>query len=779
MPNPRVAESRTERLIEDLLTVQGWSLRRPPHGDLLVKQEYKDYAPLQEALKKWSKTTKHKEGGVPEYILVGRENLLPLAVIEAKAKEDDIDKAITDATWYGTGCVDAGFSPLAIGVAGTQDDSFKIQVHKWVSTKWRAVTYEGNPISWIPNREQMHTAHTTRGLPELRPAVPPPEVLKIRADEINRLLRESGLKDDFRPAAVGAIMLALWQSSGEIRRSETNILVDINHACEEAFQKAGKPELAKSLRVDEANNPLARRARRICEILERLNITSLTAEHDYLGTLYEEFFRYTGGNTIGQYFTPRHITGLMADIVEVGKNDITLDPACGTGGFLIAAMERIQKQTRLSRKDSIKLVQKRLIGMEKEPVTAALCVANMILRGDGTSGVIKADCLEDKEFPFGHAQIVLMNPPFPHKKTDTPPEKFVNRALAGLGQRGKAAIIVPASMLVKKPKWRKSILKEHTLDAVVSLPGELFQPYAASTTAILVLEQGMPHPKNKKTFFCRIQNDGFRLKKGVRVKQPGSQVKEVLNEYQQGGSVPGFCAFTALDLKAEWAPGAYIPAKPISESDLRERIAELVRIKTAFTVRFAPELTALTQAVASTELTPKPYTALAGKRKPLDSGTGGTIRDHFAIFYGQKQLHSKEALGPGKSLIVSSSGADNGCYGFFDFGAVIRPPFVTVPSTGSIGKAHVQEYPCGVTDDCLILLPRPGMPDEALYAVAAVLRHEEWRFNYGRKMTPKRIGDFPFLFNDGIKNWIAGQLNKASQVTQKALSVLAGVGEVE
>jgi type I restriction-modification system DNA methylase subunit len=224
-------------------------------------------------------------------------------------------------------------------------------------------------------------------------------------------------------------MLALWQSKGNIRKDPEHILPDINEACRKAFWAAKKADLAASLRVDEANDTLSIKARRIVTILERLNVTVLTAEHDYLGQLYETFFRYTGGNTIGQYFTPRHIAAMMADLCEVGKDDIVLDPACGTGGFLVAAMNRVLREEKLSRSQIIKLVQKRLLGFDKEPVTAALCVANMILRGDGSTGVTRGDCFTSKKYPVGEATAVLMNPPFPHKNTDTPPDRFVDRAI--------------------------------------------------------------------------------------------------------------------------------------------------------------------------------------------------------------------------------------------------------------------------------------------------------------------------------------------------------------
>lgn len=759
-----------------MLFAQGWDLRRPPTGDVLTQQEYREFPDLRDALLRASKSG---EGpGIPEYVLIDRKLGTPLAVFEAKSKADEIKQAIAEAVGYGEALYEAGFNALAVAVAGTADDTFAVRVLKRRPGGWGFVTYEGEPISWIPSREQIERLHA--GETELRPRVPSPEVLKAKAEEINGMLREAGLKDDFRPAAIGAIMLALWKSKGAIRRDPKYVLADINRECERAFWDAKKPDLAKSLHVDEANEKLAIRAIRIAQILERLNITTLTAEHDYLGALYEEFFRYTGGNTIGQYFTPRHITRLMADLCDVGPQDVVLDPACGTGGFLIAAMERIQRISQLPREQVVRIVQEQLVGLEAEPVTAALCVANMILRGDGSTGVRRADCFEDEGFPFGEASTVLMNPPFPHKKTDTPPERFIERSLEGLKQRGVAAVIVPSSFLVKSDKaaWRRWVLKHNTLLAVISLPGELFQPYASSTTAIVVFEHGIAHPHDRPVFFCRVANDGYRLKKGVRVPVPGGQLEELLLNYNRRTGVPGFCSFAPLQEESNWAPGAYIEAQPMNPEEFRAEVAELIRNKAAFAARFAPQLAALLEACQTGEIEVGIHIK-KGKEPALPMDGDETIGTYFDIRYGQKALHSKEHLSPGKALVISSSGVDNGAYGFFDFSPLIRPPFVTVPSTGSIGEAAVQEYPCGVTDDCLLLLPKPGTPFEALYVAAATLRHEKWRFDYGRKMTPERIAGFPLRMDPGLLSWVREQWERAQQLTVQALALFGGrVGQL-
>ena len=764
MSASRVSEVRAEVLLTELLVAQGWDTRRPPNGGMLRQHEYKDHAHLRDVFLKRSKVTKIGHG-LPEAVLVD-QSLQPLLVVEAKASVGDLDKAVAEATLvYGNACVDAGYSPLAVALAGTSEDDFAVRVFKWNGREWQTVTYEGEPIGWIPNRKDVDKLRTPATAPELRPSIPSPEVLAGFADEINRLLRESSVNDRSRPSVVGACMLALWQSRGGLRKDPANILADINRACEQAFWKAGKADLAKSLHVDEANERLAVKARRIVSILERLNVSVLTAEHDYLGQLYETFFRYAGGNTIGQYFTPRHVAAFCADLAGVTGEDITLDPTCGTGGFLIAAMERMQREGQLSRSEMVKMVSTRLIGFDDEPMTAALCVANMILRGDGSSSVYRGNAFTSPEYPEASASVVLMNPPYPHKKTDEPTEDFVDRGLEGLAQGGRLVAIIPQSRLVKGgkvKKWRSSLLSKHTLEAVIQMPDYLFQPYASATTAVIYLRKGIPHPKNKRVFFARVENDGFRLKKGVRIACDGDQLPAALDHFQGALSEEGFSGWASLDSEMSFAPGAYIPARELSEVEIDAGIQQVIRGRTAFTALHAAEL-----AEANTDNAVDPRKAK--KSAKLQSAGNATIGAYFDIVYGQKSLHSKEGLMPGNSLVISSSGVDNGCYGFYDFDALLKPPFVTVPSTGSIAIAHVQEWPCGVTDDCLLLLPKEGVSHAMLYIAAAAIRDERWRFSYGRKATPARIAHFPLPHSDEIIERVNTYLERAAKVEDQML----------
>ena len=116
------------------------------------------------------------------------------------------------------------------------------------------------------------------------------------------------------------------------------------------------------------------------------------------------------------------------------------------------------------------------------------------------------------------------------------------------------------------------------------------------------------------------------------------------------------------------------------------------------------------------------------------------IAELFKIDYGQREYHNKEDLINGKTLLISSQAEDNWCYGFFIVKTNFQPPFISVPSTGSIGEAFVQLYDCCVDDNCLTLIPKQKYSMEFLFYIASIIRHHKWRFMYGRQLTPERIG---------------------------------------
>ncbi len=122
-----------------------------------------------------------------------------------------------------------------------------------------------------------------------------------------------------------------------------------------------------------------------------------------------------------------------------------------------------------------------------------------------------------------------------------------------------------------------------------------------------------------------------------------------------------------------------------------------------------------------------------------------TIGKLFDIVYGQKEYHNKEWLEgtEGNNILISSSGENNGLYGFFDIESKFKAPFISVPSTGSIGQAFVQLIDSSVDDNCLVLIPKDKIDIETLFQIVFQIRLNKWRYKYGRQITPDKLKEQP------------------------------------
>lgn len=256
------------------------------------------------------------------------------------------------------------------------------------------------------------------------------------------------------------------------------------------------------------------------------------SNYDIIGKFYEEFLRYAGVANVkkGIVLTPRHITALFTELIDLKVNDVFLDPACGTGAFLISAMNKlidiIQKSEIPNKEERITEIKKyQLIGFEKNATMYSLAISNMLFRGDGKSHISYCDYFSDeadeilkslqtnKDHPIAPT-IGFINPPYGGKDNkDNPTKKeiqFLTRMLDQVSRYG--IIIAPLSTYFKEESVRNAILKKHTLKYVINMPKDLFMPNAATNTAIAVFETNKPHGDQEVVFYD-LKDDGFVLSK--------------------------------------------------------------------------------------------------------------------------------------------------------------------------------------------------------------------------------------------------------------------------
>ncbi len=680
--------------------------------------------------------------GKPDFLLLeSASSLRPLIVIDTKATTADLQKSIKDTQHYGNAILESGSEALSVAVAGAAREICDVCVQRRINSHWEELTLHKQPIDWIPSPDQTRRILSIKGAIEVAPERPPDHVLAAQAMRLNEILRDCKIKDELRPGYAATFMLALW--FGDVVTDSSIVLEQINTNAKRALYKAQKHTLSESLRVDVENGKLADRAWEIIDILKKLNIRSFLQEHDYLGQLYETFFRYTGGNTIGQFFTPRHIIDMMCKLVNVSPNDRVFDPACGTGGFLIGALRRMIGRQKISYQDAIVKVRQNILGMESEPATAALCITNMILRGDGKSGVIRADCFVRRNYPSAPVDVALLNPPFPHKKTDTRPEQFVDRALQSVRNKGLVASIIPYSLLVSTGDWHKRTLRENKLLFVATMPPDLFNPYASFNTAVIVLQKGVRHG-DSRVLFARLWNDGYKLKKNNRVPQVGSQIDEILEAFERKTSKPELTAFHSLTVDSnEWSPEAFIEGAPHSDKDFMCGFERHIRAHAVFYIaegnRLLPEGAPTRMKAVPSAFSRESALSLSTRLGPFN------VSEYFDIQLGGKD--EIEDLGDdGTTPIVSTSEFNNGVTAWKRARFIYRPPAITVATDGSTCSSFVQEFPFYTFYKVAILRPKQQwFPLDAMYYVSYLLKQERWRYVYARKFGKARLSD-TFLY---------------------------------
>ena len=102
------------------------------------------------------------------------------------------------------------------------------------------------------------------------------------------------------------------------------------------------------------------------------------------------------------------------------------------------------------------------------------------------------------------------------------------------------------------------------------MPPDLFKPYASFNTAVIALQKGVPHD-DAKVFFARLCNDGYKIKKSIRIPHPGSQIETILRAFDEKDEIDELTAYKAVSLDtAEWSPEAFLAGVPRKDNEFIE-----------------------------------------------------------------------------------------------------------------------------------------------------------------------------------------------------------------
>lgn len=273
-------------------------------------------------------------------------------------------------------------------------------------------------------------------------------------------------------------------------------------------------------------------------LTRKLFIERLMQSGNFLGDAYEVFHTYATGNDLGQYFTPRHAVDLMIYLIEnirkkaINSEDIIYDPACGVGGFLCLAMKHATTgKTPEEKKAILSSLGSNIYGSELEPLISDMARVNMLLRGDGKSGIVTGSSLDKHhigttspikkllEVNKAKPTIVLMNPPFPSDKSDFESYEFIEHAVEVAADGAYSGVIIPIVVINGKKgfkEFRKRMLGICELKASITLPVDLFEPKATVDTAIIILKKTGTGHHDSSVIFASCKNDGLKMHKGKK-----------------------------------------------------------------------------------------------------------------------------------------------------------------------------------------------------------------------------------------------------------------------
>lgn len=762
---------------------------------------------------------------IPEAVVVDENTNTPYLLFEAKGAKQTFEKAKEETIEYLKNLYNNGFR-IPFGLA-VREKSICLFYQNQNGEIIECLDQNNDLIDFIPSKTEFNNLIKNEGIivigthDELSS-----QELQDFCNNVNIILHNNGITENERAKVFTAFLIALLDE--EFR---TNFLNEKNRNT--AFEK-------RKGDMDKVYDHVAKTIREIIEDIEdtkkitisnkikaletnegkaiwvltgnlisqpNLNsfIVKLFNSVYLLGDIYETFYTYTGKNSMGQYFTPRHVVEMMVNLTEKirgsyidYKKDIVYDPACGVGGFLVSAFKKGINNARLDEQEIAKEIMglNGLFGVEYAPDVASIAKINLLLRGDGKTGIIEGDSLndniiskldkiekerkqqlEDNKLLIDRKirpTITLMNPPFPAKADDPKAYEFILHAIDISADGAYISALIPTSCILKSGKessgkinetqFRIKALANCQLKAVITLPQDLFYPKASINTSIVILEKtGKPHKTTEDVIFAICNNDGYKPNKstGIRAledsKKKTNDLYSLLNKW-----LPEYILNTNYDLPlkfinsrllpseikdgSEWTPEPRITGKTLHD-EVIENYKEIYS-QMLGTVIFKQiqnnnldfnSFKNRTNTIDKSKID-KLNKALVRIFKKKDVRICDLFRYENGKFKGDLDLLEKN----GDVAVVSASEFNNGILGYIDISSCshIKQYGISVAKNGKPCVCRVQtEDKCVLTTDVLWIEPKIKVNERNLLLLASILEQKQWRFSYGRKLTWDRFKD--------------------------------------
>ena len=534
-------ERKTETLVRDRLRALGYySL----DNGITVEEQKSEIAKVKTLLSKASKNAKGN-AGYPEFIVSNRKDANFLIVFECKpdvkkhespARARAIEFAVDGVLHYAKH-LSKHYTVVAVAVSGTTASSLRVSnflVPAGTTEPKDLVNESGAVVTdLIPFGDYYRLSSFDPDVAKKRHS----DLLEFSKELHELIWTKAKVSEEDKPLLVSGTLIALMNAAfmktfdslpaADLQESWLGAIkkeldkADIPQAKKDTMLQpystiAVHPNLAKpdsKLAKEYPDGVFKEIISRICDnVWPYINVYH---DFDVVGQFYGEFLKYTAGDkkALGIVLTPRHVAELFSLIANVGPKSKVLDICAGTGGFLISAMQHMLKRA-VTDEERSDIKRNRLIGIENSPKMFALAASNMILRGDGKANLHQSSCFDEdiiKAIKKMVPTVGMLNPPYAQSKSDAELHElyFVKQMLDCLKTGGMGIAIVPMSCAISPNPIREELMKQHTLEAVMSMPAELFYP-VGTVTCIMVWTAGKPHAESdRKSWFGYWRDDGF------------------------------------------------------------------------------------------------------------------------------------------------------------------------------------------------------------------------------------------------------------------------------
>lgn len=537
--------------------------------------------------------------GRPDFIITFNKNTDLLIVIECKAditkheshnRNNYADYAIDGVLLYAS-FLHKEFDVLAIAVSGESVQNIRISHFLHLKSERKPTIIFGDKLLPASNYLDGYLKSPEKFRQDYNKLL---EFTKT----LNEKLHTNKILESQRSLLISCILIALEDEAFKIsyvKKTTPKSLADfltstVSEKLEESNIFGKKLEnLNTQFSFIKTDTSLSTKENILSELIQEIddNINQFIKTHEFfdvLGQLYIEFLRYANSDKgLGIVLTPPHITELFAELAQVNKNSIVYDNCTGTGGFLISAMKHMIENAKGDKIKEAEIKSSQLIGVEYQSHIFALAVSNMYIHQDGKTNIINGSCFDlaiINEVKAKKPTVGFLNPPYTIEKDEF---KFISNNLNCLVDGGTCIAIVPMRCAListgKELIYKQDLLSKHTLEAVLSMPNELFFDSNANTfTCAMIFTAHKKHPQNHKTFFGYFKEDGFEKRKiNGRTDLFGkwNKIKNYWKDtFRNREEIIGFSVKRVITSSDEWTVETYLETdyKKLTENHFIEEI---------------------------------------------------------------------------------------------------------------------------------------------------------------------------------------------------------------